>query len=266
VWNDSCRIIHVDLDPAEPGHNRDAAVAIPGDSGAVLAALAATGELGATKPSRQAWLAGLKGAEAKKLAQMEPALTSDAYPIDPLRLCAEVDAVLPENATLIGDGGDFVATAASVMRVRRYPAGWMDPGPLGTLGVGMGFAMAAKLARPDSQVVLFLGDGTAGLNLMEVEAAVRQNIPFVAVIGNDAAWTQIRRGQVQMFGEDRAPATALDYSRYDLAAAAFGAHAEYVEQPEQIRPALERALAAGKPAVVNVRIGASDFRSGAISI
>jgi acetolactate synthase I/II/III large subunit len=187
-------------------------------------------------------------------------------PIDPLRLCAEVDAVLPDDATVIGDGGDFVATAASVLRVRRYPAGWMDPGPLGTLGVGMGFAMAARLARPESPVLLFLGDGTAGLNLMEVEAAVRQGIPFVAVIGNDAGWTQIRRGQVQMFGEDRAPATGLDFTRYDLAAAALGAHGELVERPEEIRPALERALAAGKPAVVNVKLGASDFRSGAISI
>jgi acetolactate synthase-1/2/3 large subunit len=142
----------------------------------------------------------------------------------------------------------------------------MDPGPLGTLGVGMGFAMAAKLARPEAPVLLFLGDGTAGLNLMEVEAAVRQQIPFVVVIGNDAGWTQIRRGQIQMFGEDRAPATGLEFTRYDLAAAGLGAHAEYVERPEEIRPALERALASGKVAVVNVKLGASDFRSGAISI
>jgi acetolactate synthase-1/2/3 large subunit len=142
----------------------------------------------------------------------------------------------------------------------------MDPGPLGTLGVGMGFAMAARLARPDSPVLLLLGDGTAGLNLMEVEAAVRQQLPFVVVIGNDAAWTQIRRGQVQMFGDDRAPATGLGFVRYDLAAAGLGAHTEYVERPEEIRPALERAFAAGKVAVVNVRLGSSDFRSGAISI
>jgi len=204
--------------------------------------------------------------EEKQRAKVAPALASDATPIDPLRLCAEVDGLLPENATLIGDGGDFVATAANIVRVRRYPAGWMDPGPLGTLGVGMGFAMAAKLARPDSPVLLFLGDGTAGLNLMEVEAAVRQKIPFVVLIGNDGAWTQIRRGQLEMFGADRGPATALDYVRYDLAAAGLGAHAEYVERPEEIRPALERAFAAGKVAVVNVRLGASDFRAGAISI
>jgi len=266
TWNESCKIVQVDLDPSEPGRNRDAAVAIPGDSGAVMAQLLECGDLGAGRPARQAWLAKLQEVEARQQGKMAPGLTSDAAPVDPLRLCAEVDAAVPDNAVFIGDGGDFVATAAAVVRIRQYPAGWMDPGPLGTLGVGMGFAMAARLARPDSQVVLFLGDGTAGLNLMELEAAVRQQIPFVTIIGNDGAWTQIRRGQVQLFGEERAVATGLDYTRYDLAAAALGAHGEYVERPEELRPALERALACGRPAVVNVKLGASEFRSGAISI
>lgn len=104
--------------------------------------------------------------------------------------------------------------------------------------------MAARLARPNHQVLLFLGDGTAGINLMEVEAAVRQGIPFTVVLGNDGAWSQIRRGQVEL----------------------FGAHGEYVERPEALRPALERAFASGKVAVINVKLGASDFRSGAISM
>ena len=192
--------------------------------------------------------------------------SSDLSPVDPLRLCAEIDQALPDGAIVIGDGGDFVATAANVLRVRRYPAGWMDPGPLGTLGVGMGFAMAARLAHPDAPVLLLLGDGTAGLNLMEVEAAVRQNLPFVVVIGNDAAWTQIRRGQVEMFGADRAPATALDHARYDRVAAALGARGEWVERPDDVGPALQRAFASGKLTVINVKMGASDFRAGAISV
>lgn len=266
TWNPDCKLIQVDLDPAEPGRNRDAAVAIPGDSGAVMLQLLECGDLGAGAPARQAWLEKLQAVEEKQRAKMEPGLLSEAAPVDPLRLCAELDAFLPDDAVIIGDGGDFVATAASVLRVRRYPAGWMDPGPLGTLGVGMGFAMAARLAHPQAPVLLLLGDGTAGLNLMEVEAAVRQKLPFVVVIGNDAGWTQIRRGQVQMFGEERAPATALAFSRYEQAAAALGAHAEWVERPEEIRPALERAFAAGTVAVINVKLGASDFRSGAISI
>jgi len=266
TWSETCKLIQVDLDHAEPGRNRDATIAIPGDSAAVMGQLLEHLDPQAFPAARAAWLAKLQAVEEKQRAKMAPALASDDTPINPLRLCAEVDAMLPDEATIIGDGGDFVATAASVVRVRRYPAGWMDPGPLGTLGVGMGFAMAAKLARPESAVVVFLGDGTAGINFMEIEAAVRQQIPFVVVIGNDAAWTQIRRGQIEIFGADRAPATGLDYVRYDLVAAALGAHGEYVERPEQIRPALERAFAAGRVAVVNVRIGTSDFRSGAISI
>ncbi|MFS8640756.1 MAG: thiamine pyrophosphate-dependent enzyme, partial [Symbiobacteriaceae bacterium] len=220
----------------------------------------------ADRPARRAWLERLAAEEEKRLARMQPDLTSDAVPVNPLRLCAEIDRALPEDAILIGDGGDFVATAANVLRVRRYPAGWMDPGPLGTLGIGMGFAMAARLAHPDVPVVLLLGDGTAGLNLMEVEAAVRQNLPFVVVIGNDAAWTQIRRGQVEMFGPDRAPATALDYVRYERVAEALGGYGVWVERPEEVGPALRRALAADRVTVINVKMGGSDFRAGAISV
>jgi len=266
LWNDQCRLIRVDLDPSEPGHNRNTEVAIPGDSGTVMAQMLEYGDLGATKPSRQEWLAKLMAIEQKQAAKSTGGLRSDATPIDPLRLCAEIDGFLPENAIAVGDGGDIVATFAAVYRVRRYPAGWLDPGPLGTLGMGMGFAMAAKLAQPDAPVLLMMGDGAAGLNLMEVEAAARQGIPFVVVIGNDAGWTQIRRGQIQMFGEERAVATKLDHTRYDLVAAALGAHAEQVEHPDEIRPALERAFASGKVAVINVKIGGSDFRAGAISV
>lgn len=266
AWNESCRLVQVDLDPAEPGRNRPADVAIPGDSAAVMLQLLGQGDLGGGNFLRQEWLGRLRAVEETQRAKMAAGLTSAAVPVDPLRLCAEVDAVLGEDVLLVGDGGDFVATAAGVVRVRQYPAGWMDPGPLGTLGMGMGFAMAARLARPQSQVVLFLGDGAAGLNLMEVEAAVRQQLAFTVVIGNDGAWTQIRRGQVQMFGAERAVATGLDFTRYDQAAAALGAHGEYVEHPDQLRPALERALAAGRVAVVNVKLGASDFRAGAVSI
>jgi acetolactate synthase-1/2/3 large subunit len=142
----------------------------------------------------------------------------------------------------------------------------MDPGPLGTLGVGPGYAMAAKLARPDSPVVILYGDGSFGLHGMEFEAAVRQGIPFVGIVGNDAGWTQIRRGQVQLFGTERAPATALGYTRYDRMVEALGGHGEWVERPEDMRPAIDRALASGKPALVNVRIGASSFRDGALSV
>lgn len=266
TWNEATKLIRVDLDPAEPGRNRSADVAIAGDTAAVISQMLALGDLGGQRTERQEWVARLQAEEGRRRARMEAGMVSESVPVDPLRFCAEIDAALPENTVVIGDGGDIVSTAAYVVQPRSYPSGWMDPGPLGTLGVGMGFAMAAKLARPDSAVVLILGDGTAGINLMEVEAAARQSIPFVVVIGNDAAWTQIRRDQVQIFGQDRGVATSLNHTRYDLAAAGLGAHAEYVERPEEVRPALERALACGRVAVVNVKLGSSDFRAGSISI
>lgn len=259
-------LVQVDLDPGELGRNREPLVGIAGDSGVVLDQIAACGTAPSDRDSRERWLEGLRAAERETRGAMESALRSDASPVDPLRLCAEVDLWLREGATVIGDGGDFVATASYVVRPRRYPAGWMDPGPLGTLGIGPGFALAARLARPQGQVVLIMGDGAAGLDLMEFEAAVRQQIPFVAVVGNDAAWTQIRRLQVQVFGNERGVATALRHARYDRVVAELGGHGEYVARPEEIRPALDRALESGLPALVNVEMGASDFRAGAVSV
>ena len=151
------------------------------------------------------------------------------------------------------------------MRINKIGQ-WLDPGPLGTLGVGPGYAMAAKLARPEANVVLVYGDGSFGFHALEFEAMVRQKIPVVSVIGNDAAWMQIRRGQVELYGEERSVATKLDFTHYEKVAEALGAHGEYVEEPTKIRPALERALSCGKPSLVNVRLGVSEFRKGAISI
>jgi acetolactate synthase-1/2/3 large subunit len=142
----------------------------------------------------------------------------------------------------------------------------MDPGPLGTLGVGPGYAMAAKLARPEANVVLVYGDGSFGLHGMEFEAMVRQNIPVVSVIGNDAAWMQIRRGQVDLYGEPRAVATGLEYTRYDRVVEALGGFGAYVETVDQLGPALDAAFASGKPACVNVKIARSEFRKGSISV
>jgi acetolactate synthase-1/2/3 large subunit len=186
-------------------------------------------------------------------------------PPNPLRVCHEIGKRLGKNDIVIGDGGDFVATAAYVLKL-EWPQLWMDPGPLGTLGVGPGYAMAAKLTRPDANVVLVYGDGSFGLHGLEFEALVRQNIPVVAVIGNDAAWMQIRRGQVELYGAERSPATALEYTRYDKVVEAVGGFGAYVERIEELGPALDAAFASGKAACVNVKIARSDFRKGAISV
>jgi acetolactate synthase-1/2/3 large subunit len=196
---------------------------------------------------------------------MRPEIESQSSPPNPLRVCAELDKRLRPGDVVIGDGGDFVATAANVLRL-AWPQMWMDPGPLGTLGVGPGYAMAAKLARPDARVVIVYGDGSFGLHGLEFEAMVRQKIPVVALIGNDAGWTQIRRGQVELYGEERAVATGLEYTRYDKVVEALGGFGAWVETVDQIGPALDAAFASGLPACVNVKIAKSDFRKGSISV
>ncbi len=264
--NAAAALVQIDLNATELGRNREPAVGIAGDTGVVLDQIAQSGVVPSDRDARARWLEGVRGAEREARSSIEAGAKSNASPIDPLRLCWEIDQWLGEDATVIGDGGDFVGTAAYVVRPRRYPAGWLDPGPLGTLGIGPGFALASRLARPDGQVVLLMGDGAAGLDLMEFEAAVRQQIPFVAVVGNDAGWTQIRRLQVQVFGKERAVATALGHARYDRVVAGLGGHGEHVTKPDDIRPALQRALESGLPALVNVEMGASNFRAGAISV
>ncbi|MCK6505221.1 thiamine pyrophosphate-dependent enzyme [Myxococcota bacterium] len=254
-------VIQVDLDPEVIGHNRGAQVGLHGDSGLVMRQLAQAGR----RQGGEGWRSTLRGWEQKAWDKMVPEMQSDSQPVNPLRFSKELADALPRDTTIVCDGGDIVGTAAKVVDVHA-PGHWMDPGPLGTLGVGPGFAMAAKLARPDSPVVIIYGDGSFGLHAMEFEAMARQGIPVVGIIGNDAAWQQIRRGQVEIFSPDRAPATSLSYTRYDQVVQALGCHGEYVEDPAQVRPAIERALASGLPAVVNVKIGGSDFRKGAISV
>jgi len=266
TWNDATKIIKVDRDATQIGHNRGVDVGLVADTGLVLRALA--DGLPAGK-SHAGWLATVRVSEDKSRAKMVPEMRADGDPPNPLRVCAELDRFIEDDTVVIGDGGDFVATAAYVLRVRR-PGLWMDPGPLGTLGVGPGYAMAAKLARPGSRVVAVYGDGAFGLHTMELEAMARQKIPVVCVIGNDAAWTQIRRGQVDLFGAERAVATGLAFTRYDEVARALGCHGEYVETTAGLAPAFERAFAAAArdevPAVVNVKIAPSEFRKGAISV
>jgi acetolactate synthase I/II/III large subunit len=261
TWAENVKIVQVDLDGSELGRNRRVDVAIDGDSGVVLEQLlAAVG----TKTA-PAWRDAVRADETKRRAKMLAEIESNDSPPNPLRVCAELGKRLKPNDIVIGDGGDFVATAAYVLKL-EWPQLWMDPGPLGTLGVGPGYAMAAKLARPDANVVIVYGDGSFGLHAMEFEAMARQGIPVIALIGNDAGWTQIRRGQVEIYGEKRAVATALDYTRYEKVVEACGGAGFWVEKAEELGPALDAAFASKKPACVNVKIAKSDFRKGAISV
>lgn len=259
--NSNAKVVQVDLDGAEVGRNRRVDIAIHGDSGLVLEQLLAE----VKKKEASAWLASVRAAEDKSRAKMAAEIESTESPPSPLRVCAEIGKRLGKDDIIIGDGGDFVATAAYVLKL-EWPQLWMDPGPLGTLGVGPGYAMAAKLARPNANVVLIYGDGSFGFHALEFEAMARQKIPVVSIIGNDAAWTQIRRGQVELYGPERSPATGLEYTRYEKVVEAVGGFGRYVERFEELGPALDEAFKAGVPACVNVKIARSDFRKGAISV
>ena len=261
TWNPDAKVVQIDLDGSELGRNRSVDVGIHGDSGLVL------NQLLDAVPSKAAaaWLEKLRAAETERRAKMTQEIQHDQPVPNPLRVCHELGLRLGKEDIVVGDGGDFVATAAYVLPL-EWPQLWMDPGPLGTLGIGPGYAMAAALARPHARTVIVYGDGSFGLHGLEFEAMVRQKIPVVAVIGNDAAWTQIRRGQVQIYGAERAVATALGYTRYDRVVEAVGGRGFWVEKTADLGPALDAAFESNVPACVNVKIAESDFRKGAISV
>ena len=243
-------LIQVHADASELGRNRVPDVAISGDCAAVLGALADS-----VRPAsaRSAWLARLGEAEQAWWDEHRAEVESDRGPLHHYRLGAELDAVLDPDTVVIGDGGDVVAAVSRVPRIHR-PGRWLDPGPFGCLGVGPPYALGVKAAEPGSQVVVVAGDGAFGLNGFEFETLTRLGIPAVIVIGNDAAWGEIRIPQVGIYGADAEVATLLAPSRYDRLVEAFGGHGEYVERADDLRPALERALAAGEPAIVNVML------------
>lgn len=251
--NPKAKIIQIEIDGGLIGRNRGADVGIVGSSRAILEQLHMT--LMADKLDFSEWLGQLRADEERRAAKLTPHLNSDQTPIHHYRFAQALDAwaVANPDAIIIGDGGDIVATCARVIRLSR-PGQWLDPGPLGCLGVGVPFALAAQALYPDKRIVVINGDGSFGLNGFELDTAWRFNMPIVSIIGNDAGWGQIRTPQVAMFGEDRAVATKLNPSRYDLMAPMFEGYGECVTDPSEIGNALQRALDSNKPAIVNVML------------
>ncbi len=247
LFRPDAKVIQIDLDAADIGHNREVEVGIVGDIKAILMQL--TQEIGGGG-KRPTWVERLRQEERRLMAEDEPFCSCDTVPIHPLRLGKEIDDFIDRDATVIGDGGDVVTFGARVLGV-YHPGHRFDPGQNGCLGIGGGFSIAAKLARPQKQVLLLSGDGSFGLSCMEFDTMVRHNIPVVSVIGNDGAWGQVSRILMQYRG--RAIGAELSPGiRYDKLVEALGGHGEFVERPEDIRPALERAFASGLPACVNV--------------
>ncbi len=184
-------------------------------------------------------------------------------PINHYRLIQEFNEILDKDTIVIGDGGDIIVLAGRIIRVHEH-GHWMDPGPMGVLGVGLPFAMAAKAARPDKKVIVLNGDGAFGITAMDFDTLVRFNLPVVLVIGNDAGWGQMRIPQLMLFGADKSVGTDLSpTTRYDKLAESMGGHGERVTEPDQIKPAILRALDSGKPAVVDVVLDPRGLADGA---
>ena len=193
-------------------------------------------------------------------------LDSDESPVDPLRMCREIRDFVDENTILIGDGGDIVAQASKVVPVMAEGA-WMDPGPLGTLGVGTAFALASKLAHPEKEVLCYYGDGAFAMTGFDMETANRFNAPFLAVIGNNSAMNQIRCGQIMKYGEQRGNVgNKLGDVDFEHFPKLFGGHGEAVREAADIAPALQRAREAvkstGKCAVVNIWVDPNEYAPG----
>jgi thiamine pyrophosphate-dependent acetolactate synthase large subunit-like protein len=238
---EGARLLQVDIDPDELGRTRDVDVGIAGDARAVLGQLldAADGRLDGRY---HRWVAYLAELDEEKRLDAERAMGTDQRPVHPLRLCREVRDFLDREAILSVDGQEILNFGRQSIPTHA-PGHRLNSGPFGTMGVGLPFGLGAKVARPDRQVVVLHGDGSLGLNAMELDTAVRHGIDVITVVSNNGGWTAADRRKA---GRD------LGYTRFDLVAQALGCHGERVERPEEIRPALERAAASGRPAVVDV--------------
>jgi thiamine pyrophosphate-dependent acetolactate synthase large subunit-like protein len=258
------RLVAANRSEEDLSKNRTPRVAALGDPALFLRALAARLPGGARRP---AWLETLRTREREREAEIaRRAAAPGAGGVNPLALLTALDAFLDERALLVADGGDFVGTAAYTVRPRA-PLGWLDPGAYGTLGVGGGFALGAALARPGSEVWALFGDGSLGYSLAEFDTYARHGIPVIAVVGNDASWSQIARDQVAVLGDD--VGTVLARTDYHRAAEALGGRGIRIEREAEILPALEQARAwarEGHAVLINALLAPSDFRQGSISL
>lgn len=242
-------VVHVGDSPAQiSGHVRLAASAA-GDLTTFFDALQVRVEaLG--HPRWTDWAGRLAEEALGRAAADRELLTSDVSPVHPARIYGELVPRLADDAIVIGDGGDFVSWAGRFIEPSR-PGGWLDPGPFGCLGAGLGAAIAARVARPSSQVVLLLGDGASGMSLMDVDTLVRHDLPVVMIMGNNGAWGLEKQPMQMLYGYDVA-ADLTPQTRYDQVVTALGGGGEMVTDPAQIGPALDRAFASGVPYLVNI--------------
>ncbi len=259
----SATLIAANRSAADARMNRRPTVAAIGDAGLTLRAIAErVGERG----KRADWLATLRARDEERERDIDERAAAPAEHVNPIGFFRALDRVASDTAIFVADGGDFVATASYILRPRG-PLSWLDPGAFGTLGVGGGFALGARLCRPESEVWLLWGDGSAAYSLAEFDTLARHGLPVIAVVGNDAGWTQIAREQVPILGDD--VAVTLRRSDYDRVAEGYGGRGLRVARRAELPAALaeaKRLAAAGQPVLVNVHLGRTEFRKGSISI
>jgi acetolactate synthase-1/2/3 large subunit len=262
-------LVQIDMDYRTVGKNREIDLGLVGDPGAILGAVLQVAA-GRGKNDKQAlrreWMKQLEQAEAVATSRLMPLFLSDEIPIHPYRVAWELNAFLTEETIYIGDGGDVVTISAQAVRP-RMPGQWMDPGALGSLGVGTGFALAAKLAHPNKEVLCYYGDGSFGMTAFDIETADRFGAPFIAVIGNNSAMNQIRYGQLAKYGPQRGNVgNKLGDVEFSKFAHMLGGHGEEIRDPSEIAAALGRAREAvartGRSAVINIWVNPNEYAPG----
>lgn len=262
-------LVQIDMDYRTVGKNRDITFGIVGDPGAVCAAVlqAASGRIKNDKrQARRAWMKALSAAEDTAAEKLMPLFKSNNTPIHPYRVAYEMNEFLTDDTIYIGDGGDVVTISAQAVRPRK-PGQWMDPGALGSLGVGTGFAIAAGLANPDKEILCYYGDGSFGMTAFDMETANRFGVPYLAVIGNNSAMNQIRYGQLTKYGEERGNVgNLLGDVPFGKFAEMLGGYGEEVRDPAQIATALIRGREAvaktRKSAVINIWVDPREYAPG----
>jgi len=260
-------VVQIDLDYRTVGKNRDIDLGIVGDADLILSSVtaAASGRVDNGATARKPWLEELHKVEDQARQKRLPQLHSAANPIHPYRLMHDINQFITEDSIYVGDGGDIVTFSGQVLQPKS-PGHWMDPGPLGTLGVGISFVMAAKHARPDSEVVALFGDGAFSMTGWDFETLVRFNLPFVGIVGNNSSMNQIRYGQAQKYGlaRERVGNTLGDV-RYSEFAKMLGGYGEEVRDPADIAPALQRARESGLPSLINVWVDPDAYAPGTMN-
>lgn len=268
----NAKIVQIDQDYRTVGKNRDVNLGLVGDPGAILAATleAASGRIDkSAQAKRKVWMKALQAAEVVATEKLMPLFKSNSSPIHPYRVAYEINEFLGEDTIYIGDGGDVVTISAQAVRPRN-PGQWMDPGALGSLGVGTGFAIAAGLANPEKEVLCYYGDGAFSMTSFDIETANRFNVPFIAVVGNNSAMNQIRYGQLAKYGEERGNVgnllSDIPYSRF---AEMLGGYGEEVRDPSRIAGALQRARESvqktRKSAVINIWVDPAVYAPGTMA-